>query len=61
MKSTVTTNKKMLLRKDHGLRRYKITTLISYLLLIEHKYEHEKYMNVKKKSMIVWALNHIIV
>jgi len=34
MKRTLTTNKKMLLIKDHGLRSYKTTTLISYLLLI---------------------------
>jgi hypothetical protein len=54
MKMTLTTNNKMLLRKYHGLRSYKTTTLMSYLLLIEQKYEHEKDLNVKKKAMIVW-------
>jgi hypothetical protein len=54
MKMTLTTNNKMLLRKDQCLRSYKTTTLMSYLLLIEQKYEHEKDLNVKKKAMIVW-------
>jgi hypothetical protein len=61
MKRTLTTNNKRLLSKDHGLRSYKTTTLISDLLLFEQKYEHEKDLNVKKLAMIVWALNHITI
>jgi hypothetical protein len=61
MKRTLTTNNKRLLRKYHGLRSYKTTTLISYLLLFEHKYEHEQDLNVNKLAMIVWELKQITI
>jgi hypothetical protein len=61
MKRTLMTNKKRLLIKDHGLRSYKTTTLISDLLLFEKKYKHEEDINVNKLAIIVWALNHITI